>query len=853
MTRCLLVVLLISVPVSILFAEELHVPDDFDTIQEAIDAARNGDAVIVDEGEYVENIDFDGKAISIIGNPDDPASTVIDGNDNGRVVTFAGNEMRNSILTGFTIRYGAAGGHGGGGIYCNGTIPIIENLIVEDNIANRGGGILCWNASPIIRNVIVRGNIAVGHGGGICLSENSNAILTNVQVQGNYSENNGGGIASYSRGEPAFDNVTITNNTSRAAGGGMYILDRAELTNVIISDNEAGSYGGGIFGSGRPELEYVAIDANEADHDGGGLYFNSGRPILNYTRITRNSAGNRGGGFYIEGTDPQFDFVTISGNESENDGGGLYCTDHARPVFINGIIWNNYPQGIFFSNRENSIEITYCDIEDGEEGIEDNGGNIAWGEGNIDADPLFEDADEGDFQITWENYPDDDDTKSPCVDTADPEAAPNPDQTRADMGALYYPQPYPDINIEPDGYVFDNLMISDSAEAEFTISNIGNAVLEVSEQQLEQDGDDFSIIRGGAEVEIQPDGQYITTILFSPTSIGLKQAVFIVESNDPDEETVEVNLVGIGLNRPPEVIGSIPDIEVDEDFGRLQIADLDTVFEDSEGEELNYTVISAPQELNMRIDESMLVMTPTANYNLDGGTEITAIARDPHGVTGGVVFSVRVIPVNDEPGSFNLISPENGARLPFETVTFDWESPVDYDDDFVRYNLFLDFSSVELDSTLEWEINPDHSDQEINVVDLSSSLGLTNEIAAIWWVEVIDGRFAVDSDQRWLIVIPSNSVSGWSAELPTRFLLSQNYPNPFNSITSITYAVPRPLPISINVYDLAGREVRVLINQHVNTGYHTVVWDAEDCRSGIYIIKMETEGFRSMRQIVLLK
>ena len=82
--------------------------------------------------------------------------------------------------------------------------------------------------------------------------------------------------------------------------------------------------------------------------------------------------------------------------------------------------------------------------------------------------------------------------------------------------------------------------------------------------------------------------------------------------------------------------------------------------------------------------------------------------------------------------------------------------------------------------------------------------------------------------------------------IPKQFSLSQNYPNPFNPATTIKFALPKDVNVTLKIYDLLGREVKTLVNEIKKSGYYEVSFDGSSLASGIYSIAWKRE--RSLTQ-----
>jgi len=472
-------------------AEVIHVPDDYPTIQQAInEAAEAGDEIIVAPETYNEAIDFLGKAIWL-HSADGPEVTIIDGEGlDTSVVTCASGEGPGTTLEGFTITNGNA--QCGGGMHNFDSSPTVTNCIFDSNMAGSielwfgGGGMYNDYSSPTLTNCTFTTNHAVNNGGGMCNYESAPTV-TNCTFIGNVADDGGGMymISEFGHHATITDCTFIANSADADGGGVNSFFWSGTITSCTFIANSAQDVGGGMFSyAGTSTVMNCTFDGNTADRGGGmGNMYN--HSDITGCLFTANSAAAFGGGMYNETADlarrhgafgagsaddgrvfhneqqlnPTVTNCVFDGNNALYGGGmcnyqcyghgptvvnclfngnfGLgalcnyYCwdalpiinctftgnntwaianIDNSSPVIANCIMWGDAGGEIL--NDPGEPIVTYCDVQGGYEGV-----------GNIDADPLFVDPDNGDYRIGQGSL---------CIDAADNTAV--PEDITTDLG-----------------------------------------------------------------------------------------------------------------------------------------------------------------------------------------------------------------------------------------------------------------------------------------------------------------------------------------------------------------------------------------------------------------------------------
>jgi len=338
------------------------------------------------------------------------------------VVTASGTDAT-AVIDGFTITGGNANGsypkYQGGGLYNTSGSPTMNNCTFAGNSASGfGGGMYNDQSSMMLTDCIFVGNLAYNGGG--MYNQHSSMILTSCSFVSNLAGFRGGGIENYGSSLTLF-NSTFSGNSADVSGGGMACDPlNGTLTNCVFAGNLA-RYGGGICGMSVYPMK-----------------------VTNCT-FSGNSAKDRGGGLHIS-----MPPGPCGGMNSE--------ASYGRCTITNCVLWADTPEEIY-DDGDYAI-ITYSAVQG------------SWsGEGNINTDPCFADANNDDYHLKsqagrWNPNAQScvqDEVTSPCIVAGDPLSPignePFPNGGRINMGAYggtieasksYFGQPVCEIIIAGD-------------------------------------------------------------------------------------------------------------------------------------------------------------------------------------------------------------------------------------------------------------------------------------------------------------------------------------------------------------------------------------------------------------------
>jgi len=133
----------------------------------------------------------------------------------------------------------------------------------------------------------------------------------------------------------------------------------------------------------------------------------------------------------------------------------------------------------------------------------------------------------------------------------------------------------------------------------------------------------------------------------------------------------------------------------------------------------------------------------------------------------------------------------------------------------------------------------------------SDSIGFNTLWATTWNNWVPEYLLGCEIDGR----IYGNIITsvGNKYELPTHFILYQNYPNPFNPSTRIKYSISKRSFVTLNIYDILGKEIATLVDEEKPVGNYEVEFKGNNLSSGVYFYKMQAGSFIDTKKFILIK
>jgi len=236
------------------------------------------------------------------------------------------------------------------------------------------------------------------------------------------------------------------------------------------------------------------------------------------------------------------------------------------------------------------------------------------------------------------------------------------------------------------------------------------------------------------------------------------------------------------------------------------------------------------------LSEALAGTPEVLNTSTNGQDVIDAIALRQ----GGNAYSVLVDGIR--------LSTQWGDLVPVEFTSF--SSVVD------GSNVILDWSTATELNNFGFEVQRSVAGNEFVTIGFVNGHGTTTEAKTYRFV---DANLSEGSYTYRLKQVDYNGTFSYSDEVnadvagPLQFELAQNYPNPFNPSTTIKFSIPQSSNVTLKIFNTLGQELITLIDQNMESGEHTINFDASKLNSGVYFYRLDAGSFSEVKKMTLIK
>jgi uncharacterized lipoprotein YddW (UPF0748 family) len=324
---------------------------------------------------------------------------------------------------------------------------------------------------------------------------------------------------------------------------------------------------------------------------------------------------------------------------------------------------------------------------------------------------------------------------------------------------------------------------------------------------------------------------------YSPNETQGTGNYFVVTSIDRNSNESSISAI-IEISSPDIPVLAHP---VNEDPAQRDTVDLVWNFAENAGAYRLQLSTDPAIDSGILLDVENLTDTSYVLTNIDGQTTYywRAQSKNPIGSSG---FSEIYSFTTAFPYVPLLVEPLHATLNVPVPVTFRWES----DSTATSYNLQVATSMTIMPENIVYEIS-EIQDTFIVIDELASN---TNH----FWRVSAANEFGTS---RWSVIRGFRTAEPVTVadrgDRPEKFLLHQNYPNPFNATTTIVFEIPEERNVSLRIFDMLGREVAVLMDEHLTPGIYRVPFDASGLSSGMYIYQLRAGEYIRNNRMMYLK